>query len=576
MRGSPFQVRRWTSPRSLWVTAFWWAACLLAPARAPAQEADPDPNIPVIVINAASVERLLNQAIVTFETAGRPELSETIGGALGRVNDLEGLDRDQSMGIMVFLNGITPEGVAYVPVKNLDDLLKTATVGPVTTKRVGEDRLELQVGGRTIHGRVQGGYAFVADNSAALDRDFRDPARMTGGLSRAYDLSVSVNLKSIAPATRDLFLTLMRANNENNLQRRDNEPVAAHKMRRAAAVRNQEVIEQLITQGETLTIGWSVSAADKTAALEIVVTATPGSEFAEYFNELKGNRSRFANLLSSENPLTASFAWRLDKSARKMFREMISATEVQLFRSIAATDGDADASGAESGDDAIHRLIQVLQATGDSGTLDAVFQFQGEPSTGFVLIGGVRVSDAVTLSGALSEILTRLNGNDALQEVKLNVFSHQGVDVHRLAFKQTGSQAKRIYGGEPKLYLGVGDDIFWLALGNPEVTPTELRRAIDKADQPIAEGVVSAPFQMVMNFNRWMDIFDPNQREGFAARARGAFSKGGDALRIEARPIEDGIRTRITMDEAFIRLVGQQIAAQFDRNQPEDRDQPEE
>ncbi|MSR60787.1 MAG: hypothetical protein EXS05_24630 [Planctomycetaceae bacterium] len=532
-----------------------------------AQEDQGDPNVPLVVINVASVERLLNQAITTFETAGRPELSETLSGALERVNDLKGIDRGQSMGVMVFLNGFSPEGVAYVPVKNLDDLLKTIEIGPVTTNKTGDDRFEITVPGRTLYGRVVEDYAFIADNAAAIDREFRDPVRLTGRLSQAYDLSVSFNLKGIAPATRDLFVNVLRANNENNLQRRDNEPEGQYRIRRAAGQSNVEAIETLVSQGEELTIGWTVSAESKSATLEFVLKARPGSDYAAYFNEAKGHRSRFANLLVAQNPLTASLTWRLDKSARKMVLEMIGAAEAQMLKNLGLAAAEpATGSEAPSGN-AVQQVARVLRSTVNAGTIDAAVQFVGQPSGPFVLVGGLKIADAESLSGAVSEILDGVKKNSAVEEVRLNVLTHKGVALHRIEFKTVGPGIERLYGGKPGLFVGVGDDALWLAFGNEEASTAELKRAIDKSAEPIAETATDSPFQLVMNFARWMDMFDPENRpDGFASLARGAFAKGGDALRIEARPIDDGIRTRITMDEAFIRLVGQQIARQIDQN----------
>lgn len=545
-----------------------FATALLGPAfRLSADDVPADPNIPLVVINVASVERLLNQVLVTFEAAGRPELSETLGGALERVNDLKGFDRNQSVGVMIYLSGLLPEAVSYVPVKNIDEVLKTVEIGPVTTKKTGDDRFEIVARRQTLYGRVLADYAFIANSTAALDREFRDPAALTARLSRSYDLAASFNLKSIAPQTRELFLSLLRANSESDLQRRDNEPVSAHRLRKAAGLRNVELIEELILQGQELTVGWSVSGVDKTASLEIVIAATPQSELATYFNELKGTRSRFAGLLTEKTPLTASLSWKLDRSARKMFQEMISTVEAQMIKDLGESAAEPNATEGESPSSAVQQLARVLRSTTDAGHLDMVFQFVARPTGAFVLVGGLKIADAATLSKALTDIFTRLKEKESLSDIRLSALSHQGIVFHRLEFKQTRPQDEKLYGGKPGLYVGVGDDVLWLALGGDEA-PAELKRMIDKGAEPVAEEVTHIPLQFVMNFASWMDVFDPEKKpDGFVALARSSFAKGGDSLRIEARPIDDGIRLKITMDEAFLRLVGQQIAKQIDAGQ---------
>jgi len=532
----------------------------------PLRAEDPpvDPDLPFLIVNVASVQRLLDDAIATFESAGRPELSETIGGALDKVNDLQGLSRDQSMGLMIYLSGVVPDVVGYFPVKSLDELVKTVEIGPVTAKRIGEDRIEISAPNQTFYGKVVQDYVFVANNAAAVDRPFRDPTRLTARLSRSYDIAASVNFKSIAPATRDLFLSVLRSNTENNLQRRDREPEAAYRIRRAAGMRNVEVLEQIATQGEELTIGLGLSPTEKTLSLEFVMTAAAGSEFADYFNELKGNRSRFASLLSADNPLTASLSWQLDRSAKKMFTEIVTALEVQILKDL-GEEALADAAQGKGSPGAIQNLSQVLRATIDSGRLDAIFQFVGQPGDALVLLGGMKVSDGASLALGVDDILTRVKQKEAVESVRQNVFSHKGVNVHRLDFRRVRPEDEKLYGGKPSLYVGVGDDVLWVAWGS-DAAPTEMRRAIDKGAQPVKEAIVSAPFQLVMNFSKWMNVFDPKKsEEGFAGRARNAFAKGGDALRIEALPMDDGLRVRVTLDEAFIRLLGSQISDQIDK-----------
>lgn len=538
-------------------------ACLFA------EEPPSDSNVPLVVINVASVERLISQALVTFEAAGRPELSETLGGALERVNDLKGIDRNQSVGVMIFLSGLVPEAVGYLPVKNFDEVLKTLEIGPIAPKKTGEDRFELAARRQTIYGRVLGDYAFVANSSAALDREFRDPAGLTARLSRSFDLAVSFNLKSILPQTRELFLSLLRANSESDLQRRDNEPVSAHRLRKAAGMRNIELIEELLMQGEEVTVGWSVSATDRRAALEIVISATPGSELATYFNELKGGRSRFASLLSTKAPLTASLSWKLDRSAQKMFHEMIATIEEPLAKGLEQPNvSETSASAGSSPSNAAQQLIGVLRSTTNSGQLDLAFQFFAQPAGTFVLVGGVKIADGPTLATALSDIFPRLKQQGALAEVRPDAFAHQGISFHRLEFKDSRPQDEKLYGGKPGVYVGVADDVLWLAVGADDA-PAELKKMIDRSAEPAPEEFVHLPLQFVMNFGSWMDILDPNRKpDGFAALARESFAKGGDSLRIDARGIDDGIRFKISMDEAFLRLVGQQIARQIDARQP--------
>src|SRR5262249_12497176 len=96
--------------------------------RLTAEETKPAKGQPFLVVSVASFERILEDADYMFALAGRPELSEMIGGALANVRDLKGLNRDSSVGFMLFLEGLTPEPIGFVPTKDIDEMMKTITI----------------------------------------------------------------------------------------------------------------------------------------------------------------------------------------------------------------------------------------------------------------------------------------------------------------------------------------------------------------------------------------------------------------------------------------------------------------
>jgi len=519
-----------------------------------------DSKAPLVIINVASFERLLGQVSTTFEAAGRPELAETVGGQLARVNDLKGLNRNQSMGVMVYLTGFSPTTVAYVPVKNIDELVKTIEIGPVSTQKTGDGRYEIQARGRTLHAKMQGNFAFVSNDSTAIDQEFPDPAQTAKRFSANYDVSAAISLKSLEPATRQLFYNIFKAQAENGLQRRDNEPEAAWEIRKSEGERTLAAVEILLNQGDEILVGWTMSPVEKVAALEIVTTATPGSEWASYFAEIKGARSRFGNLLNTSNPMSMAMSWKLDKPSRKSMRTTLNVVQKELFKQIASNDDNAAAE-----DHPIRQLFSVLDSTVAEGHADIIAQMVGSSPGPYSLVGGIKLLDTGTLSNAMVDVLGRLKGRPGISDVRINASTHNGVNIHRIEPAGQGSGRERLFGGPPSIYLAVDDSVLWFAVG-ADKAPAELKRTMDKAAEPVSETRAVIPMQMVMNFASFTDIFDPQQRtEGFAGMARKAFGKGGDALRMEVLPVTDGMRFRIQFDEAFLRLAGSAAASRMDR-----------
>ncbi|MES2793420.1 MAG: hypothetical protein V4719_27660, partial [Planctomycetota bacterium] len=156
----------------------------------PAQEKKQAKGQPFLVVSVASFERLMEDADFMFASAGRPELSEMIGGALSNVRDLKGLNRDSAAGLLLFLDGLTPQPIGFVPVKDIDEMLKTVTVGPVSTNKIEEGLYEIRGPNQSVFAKISGDYAFIARNQEALERDLSDPAQYTRRLSASYDVAV--------------------------------------------------------------------------------------------------------------------------------------------------------------------------------------------------------------------------------------------------------------------------------------------------------------------------------------------------------------------------------------------------
>jgi hypothetical protein len=75
------------------------------------------------------------------------------------------------------------------------------------------------------------------------------------------------------------------------------------------------------------------------------------------------------------------------------------------------------------------------------------------------------------------------------------------------------------------------------------------------------------PFQAVIRVSPWLQL-PPEEDDSAVERrefAEQAFTKDSDALRIDLRPTENGVRFRIQMDEGFIRLIGLGVARQIDQ-----------
>jgi len=537
-----------------------WAAVTLAvvgvPSALPAQEAKT--ARPLLTFTIAGIDRLLEDADYMFASIDRSELSETLAGLLANARDLKGMDRTKPLGVMLFLDGFNPQVVGFVPVTNLDEMMQTLSFGPVAPQKKGDGEYEIAGGAGTLTIRQIGGYAFGSNNAANLDQDFADPDKLLQRFNNAYDISLSLNIKSIPRGTKGLFLDFLRAQQETELQQRDNEPDAAYAVRKAAAEGQMQGFEQFVNETEEVTIGWNVSSKEKSAYLEFVIAAEPKSEYAALLNELKSTRSIFADLVDENAPLSISVSSLIDPPGKKMLLEMIKAGNPEVSKRF------GEATGLKEGDvNPIDSMFSALGATIEKGKIDVAAQVLGEPPGPFVFLGGIKVADDAGWSSAAVGILDRLKGNEAFETVETNVSTHEGITFHRIKPRGLGRGGERIYGTNPHFYVGAGKEVLWIAFGAEDALP-KLKKAVDTVGEAGDLGKTVPPMRLVFHAGHWLSLFgDANDR--FTSLARQAFSKGGDAIRVDISHIDDGMRSRLTFEEGWVRLVGMGIASQIDR-----------
>ena len=525
-----------------------------------ADDTDRSAAVPLVIINVASVDRLLGDVKYLFETAGQSQINEMIDGGLSTVNNLKGVDRKKPLGVMIFLApGFPPRPipVGYLPVESIDELTQTIGGGTTQLKPVDgeENRYEL-VGPR---GRQQillrGGYAFISTDAENLDQKFLDPAKLTGGLSARHDLAVTLRLDTVPDAVKTTLLGVLRGQFNANMQQRDDEPDGPYQLRRANESNTLEFIELLLAEGNRVTLGINASKEDKDAVIEFQFEAKPNGKWAKALAKIDSRPSYFAPLLDEKAPLSFSLSWKMDDREQGNTTEFLRVIEPQII------------SQLEPVAPAVRSLFAALNKTAEMGHADAFFQYKVLPPERMALYGGLKVEDGQKISASVRSIMAQLKQNPEVGEMELDVDSHKGVSFHRIGSREGAVSPlnQRIYGGKPSVYIGTGPNVVWFALGDSsslEATKT----AIDElaaARATVGKQKRGAPFQFVLNMSSWLDKLDAERP--FAQRARTAFAGGGDRLQVDIRPSENGMRFQLKVEEGFLKMLGAAIGGGIQR-----------
>lgn len=571
-----------TLSRMVVVPAAVWA-CLLSVVVQSAVGQEAVRQKPVLTVHVAGVDRLKEQVRFLIDAANQREIADQFMTWLDGLERIQALRPDDPVGMFLFMGtGLIPQPtpVAFLPLNNVNDAPKVMGMRDAVVRKSAtqENRYELVRGERIEYMHASNGYVFICNNELILDGEIPDPREVINRHAAGFDLAARVDLTAVPEGMKTILLESFRANAEAELQRRDNEPELAYRLRRANGVSTLEFLEQVATQGEQLTLGWKVNRDAKAAAGEVVVDAKADSAFSKYLHDLGGKASRFAGLATSEALFTLTLSWQMVEREKNVLVELLRVAEMGVTRQLIGEEVDAESELPTTIDPTMQALIAPLIATAEKGHLDLFAQLSGDGPEEMVFVGGMHVLNAGAMATPLRQILEKLQP----QQLELNFDTFQGVAIHSV-HSELGARDERLYGARARAYFGVGDNTLWFALGGTNALPV-LKQTMDAIAFSAADGPTAlqrqAPLRIVANAGRFLELqADEVDSEGENRRRRplrdlanDAFAPGGDQIRIDFRPTESGARLRVELDDGFLRLIGLTVGRRFERQQQRERE----
>lgn len=543
----------------------------LVPQAVMAKDAPADDiDYPLIVLNAASFQRLRDNAGIMFESAERPEMTDRVDQWTDTtLKETKGIDRTRPFGMMLYLgaNFWPPLGITYMPVTNLEEALETVAYGtgniiPVEGK---QDRHEIHYTEsfklRTLY---RNGYLFMVGpdgNDTSLDRNFPDPEKMTARLSAQYDIAISLMIKSVPIGMKTAFLAYFSSQAKADLQQRDDEPESVYRLRRANGEGWVDLIEKVINQGNEVTLGARLDPEQKNAHIDFEISGTKDSKLAKLFQNMTGKRTYFGNLLENPSTFTMSVSWLLEEKQRKLFVTYFEAAVRDLG---AKTDKEKTAGLM----DIINPMFKTFMTTADVGHLDAIAQLTGAEQGEFALVGGVKLATSRELPNQVRDLLQFLkdnaNGNELALKLELDVDSIDSLGVHCLPINPPDKGGQRMFGESANLYLYANSQAIWCAFGGEAALDT-LRDAVQTVALPqdIKQNRNRVPFLFVTHAKNWLSVADESNPNAvsFNEKAQASFESDNDAMTIEVRPTDSGVRVRAMFESGFISLLGRGVSS---------------
>ena len=460
-----------------------------------------------------------------------------------------------------------PIGISYLPVENLDDTLQTLAYGTGTVVPVegNTNRHEIiYTDNFKIRTFFRNGYLFVVGpdgNDTSLDFNFPDPEKLSTRLTAQYDIAISCLIKSIPPGMKLLALQAFKNQAIADLQQRDDEPESVYRLRRANGEGWVELLDKVVNQGEEFTIGGRIDPEKKIANIDVEIAGSKDSKLAKLFQNMAGKRTYFGNLVTNPSTFTMSVSWLLDEQQRKLFVTDFEAAQRDLGK-MAVQDAAADLGKI------VDPIFKTLMTTADVGHLDALAQLTGTEQGGFVLLAGVKLATSRNLPTQIEQLLTYVkdnpNGNDLAEKLELAAEVIDSLPVHRLPIDPPDKTGQRLFGEKAQLYVYATPQAVWLAFGG-DTALDSLRQAVSTVALPQAaqQGRNRVPFQFMTHAKNWLSVADTENPAAapFNERARASFESDNDAMTLEIRPTDRGVRIRFEFEGGFLGLMGRGVSS---------------
>lgn len=484
---------------------------------------------PFATFFAASLDRIYRACETVLESVDRPDLAKSSYERFAGQRDFAGIDRTKPLGVISIWNQTTTSEIVFVPVSEIQELLKTVTFGIVGFHEVDSSHYEIERPGSPYHVLLRKDYAFLADSVPMIRAIRTSPDRMTRGLRDRYDVGIKLDLRQIPSAVKTLFITDLRNQIEPWLQPQDNEATESANLRKTIGELVLNLVERTVIDTTTIIVGGKLDAETRQLSFEIVVEAAAKSPMANGLNRMSSFRSEFGSLLDPDVP--AGVALNLPISG--------------LAERILGTPADPAGRGSH---------------------LEAAVQLAGTGLGDLSLIIALNGPDAEKLNDAIPRLLIKLEESGKFTNVQESFDIHQGVVLHSLTPKELPAVMTQWIGPEVEMIVGQDRKTVWLGLGHPKPLLDRLLDAIDLVNEP-ENGPTKGPLFRARFQARKLpsliasDLLVPDSDVEIAKQA---FSEGKDGFNLVIEPITDGIKLRVEFEEGFTRLIGRNWVRQIE------------
>ncbi|MFM7843649.1 MAG: hypothetical protein ACKOU6_07815 [Planctomycetota bacterium] len=505
---------------------------------------------PVVVIAINKLSEITSDIGMMTELAGQGDAGKVAIGMAGIYTN--GIDKTKPAGGYVAMTDAGPKIVGFIPVTNLKAMLGTFRDRIGTPKEIGDGVLEVGADrAQPMYVKEHQGYAFIAQDRDHLAKLPDDPTKALVGLDKKYDIAVRLNMENIPAEFRDLIVSNMRMGFDQAM--RQNNGLGDDEQKAAEAIGKEAMkgIIDFIEQSEQMTIGFAIDAQAKNIALEFSATARDGTDLAKEMAGQDLGKSLFGGLVAGDPAARMHFRSVLAKSAIEQYLKLIAQGREQALKEIDNDTRLPDQQTRDAVKASVEDFLDVAKQTVEKGKLEAAGAVHVSDHVEFLL--GGHVADGLKIEKGVKRIVELVRNLPGVPTIKLDVASHNGVNIHTVDVPVFDPQAAKVIGEQAQLVLGFGKDAAYLGLGSDGVKV--LKSGLD-AKSTGDDKIPAYAKLMVGPFAALAAKVESNPQTKILADAAKK-SDGNDHVLFQVQQIERGSTVRIEFGSGLLQMIGE-------------------
>ncbi|MFO0871887.1 MAG: hypothetical protein U0935_23425 [Pirellulales bacterium] len=515
---------------------------------------------PLVVVSINKLKEIMDDLGGLAEAAGQQDQAGFVLGLAGLYTS--GIDRTRPAGAVVTMGEAGPKVLAFVPVTNLKSLLQIYR-DQIGTPRELENGV-LEVGAdrpQPIYIKEKEGWAFVAQDPKSLADVPADPLKLLQGLDQKYDLAVQLNVSSIPPAVRDLFLSQVKVGYDQSMQLQSrNLPPDQRELADQIGRSLLKGLEDFVEQADQLTVGLAIDGKSRSTSVETTLTALPGTELAKQMAAAYGSKSAFAGLGGKSPAASGNITMALASTDIQQLGGLVKVLRDTALKAI-DDDSGVPAEKRETLKKSVGSILDVLQATITAGKIDLAAAVNlGEGGAEFSL--GTLLADGAKFEKAVKDLVALGRGEPNFPEVQLDIAKHGGVNLHKVVVPLGGdANARRIFGGDNlEVVLGFGADRMLLTVGRDGMGA--MKKLVDQGHTNATDAL---PLQAQISVGQWARFasrIDASNPQTLTVAAASQKVTSSDVISLVVKPIDRGLAYRYEVAAGVIELIGAVSKAQ--------------